>query len=104
MRTDIDKTITIQVPRSIAKYREFIEQFVNGMMYKLDVNSYKDTPTVKTVPTIIDMLLEEVREFNEQFYENRHDYNALVELMDVANFAFLAYIALEQEVKDGRKI
>jgi hypothetical protein len=84
-------------PASIEGYREYFEAFVEGMLKKLDKNSYKNTPTVNTIHTIIDLMEEEIAEFELQFSEDKYDENTLIELMDVANFAFLAYIALRMQ-------
>jgi hypothetical protein len=64
------------------------------MIDKLDKNSFKDTPTVKSIPQILDDLQQEVIEFEEQMALNKFDSNTLVELYDTANFAYLAYVAL----------
>jgi hypothetical protein len=67
------------------------------MIHKLDINSFKDTPTVKSIPQILDDLQQEVIEFEEQMALNKFDENTLVELMDTANFAYLAYVALRMQ-------
>jgi hypothetical protein len=73
------------------------------MIHKLDLNSHKDTPTVKSIPQILDDLQQEVIEFEEQMALNKFDENTLVELMDTANFAYLAYVALRlQGVEHAR--
>lgn len=73
------------------------------MMIKLDKNSHKETPTTRDIPGILDLLQLEVDEFELQFNEDKHDGNVLVELADVANFAFLAYVALKlQDLGNGR--
>ena len=43
------------------------------------------------------MLLAELGEFIEQFHEDRKDANTVVELFDVANFAFLMFLALRNQ-------
>jgi hypothetical protein len=97
--------ITVHVPQSIEKYAQNLADFFDGMIDKLDKNSHKDTPTVKTIPAIIDNLREEVVEFEEQLAFNKFDENTLIELMDAANFAFLAYVALRlQGVEHGNKV
>jgi hypothetical protein len=78
-----------------------LTNFFDGMMVKLDTNSHKNTPTIKSIPEIIDNLMEEVVEFEEQLARDKFNNNTLVELMDTANFAFLAYVALRLDgVKD----
>jgi hypothetical protein len=72
------------------------------MIVKLAKNSHKKTPTTKDIPTIIDLLREEIREFEQQFFEDKHDPNVLIELCDAANFAFLAFAALKlQDLGNG---
>jgi hypothetical protein len=64
------------------------------MIKKLDKNSHKATPTTSDIPDIIDLMVLEIDEFETQLKEDKFNENTLVELMDAANFAFLAYIAL----------
>jgi hypothetical protein len=52
---------------------------------------------VKSIPQILDDLQQEVIEFEEQMALNKFDENTLVELMDTANFAYLAYVALRMQ-------
>jgi hypothetical protein len=97
--------ITLDVPPSLEKYTIHFGLFFAGMIEKLDKNSHKDTPTIATIPKILSLLQGEVEEFKDQFYEDKNNENTLIELMDVANFAFLAYIALRlQGVEHVRKI
>ena len=94
--------ITLVVPESIVSYRDFLQSFFDGMIDKLDQNSFKKTPTTKDIPGIIDDLQEEILEFEDQLARDKFDRNTLVELMDAANFAFLAYVALRiQGVEDN---
>jgi len=67
------------------------------MIKKLDKNSHKDTPSIKDMGRIMDLLLDEVVEFENQLHLDRFDENSLIELADQANFAFLAYVALRNE-------
>lgn len=90
----MSNVIMVEVPESIEKYANLLGVFFSGMMYKLDKNSHKDTPTVASIPRIVDLLRGEIAEFEEQFFDNKDDENTLIELMDTANFAFLAYVAL----------
>ena len=95
--------LIIKVPPSLQKYGDFLEGFLEAMMIKLDKNSHKETPTTRDIPGILDLLQLEVDEFELQFNEDKHDGNVLVELADVANFAFLAYVALKlQDLGNGR--
>lgn len=93
----------VSVPESLTEYTDALADFFDGMMRKLDINSHKKTPTTKDIPEIIENLREEVLEFEEQLALNKFDENTLIELMDTANFAFLAYVALRlQGVKHVR--
>ena len=89
-----DKILMLHIPASLVEYSEHLGWFFDGMLHKLDINSHKATPTTKDIPEIIENLREEVIEFEEQLALNKFDENTLVELMDAANFAFLAYVAL----------
>ena len=96
--------ITVLIPDSLGKYHNLLWQFFNGMVRKLDINSHKETPTMKSIPEIIDNLREEVVEFEEQLALDKWDENSLIELMDAANFAFLTYVALRlQGVEHGKQ-
>lgn len=100
----MSELLVVEIPPSIEQYRKLLERFVEGMVMKLDKNSHKQTPTLKSVPAIIDDMMLEVDEFELQFFENKDDENTLIELFDVANFAFLAYIALRnQGVEHGQQ-
>jgi hypothetical protein len=89
--------IVVQVPQSLSAYHSLLHDFFEGMIMKLAKNSHKDTPTKESLPKIMDLLREEIREFEEQLAEDRFNENSLIELMDQANFAFLAYVALRME-------
>jgi hypothetical protein len=89
--------LIVEVPPTLEQHKYLLEKFVESMVLKLHKNSHKETPTIKTVPEIIDLMMLEVDEFEEQFFENKDDPNALLELADVANFAFLAYFALRTQ-------
>jgi len=89
--------IMLDVPNSLEPWHALLADFFHGMILKLDKNSHKDTPTKETLPKIMDLLREEIKEFEEQLYKDRFDENSLIELMDQANFSFLAYVALRME-------
>lgn len=86
--------IALEIPESLERYPELLRDFFDGMIHKLHINAYKETPTMKSIPEIIENLREEVVEFEEQLALDKFDENTLIELMDAANFAFLAYVAL----------
>ena len=89
--------LLVQIPDSIEKFCPLLLDFFNGMVKKLDKNSYKDTPTVKAIPEIMELLMLEIEEFEVQLQTNKFDENSLIELMDQANFSFLAYVALRKQ-------
>jgi hypothetical protein len=93
------KLVTIQtrIPDSIQNYAPLLSDFFAGMIKKLDKNSHKETPTKETLDYIMDLLLMEILEFKRQVREDKFNENSLIELMDQANFAFLAYVALRLE-------
>jgi len=91
-------TIEMKVPDSIDKFSTYLYEFFDLMLHKLDVNSHKDTPSKESLGRIMELLLDEVVEFEDQLKEDKFDLNSLVELADQANFSFLAFVALR---KDG---
>jgi len=93
----MSSAIVVQIPSSLRGYHSFLHDFFAGMIMKLAKNSHKDTPTKETLPKIMDLLREEIREFEEQLAEDKFNENSLIELMDQANFSFLAYVALRME-------
>jgi len=96
--------IVIHIPKSLFSYHTHLQRFFEGMIRKLDMNSHKTTPTTDDIPAIITKLHCEIVEFQEQFITNKEDENTLIELMDVANFAFLAYVACRlQGVKHANR-
>jgi hypothetical protein len=90
-------SITVQVPDSINNWTPLLATFFAGMIAKLDKNSHKETPTKESLQEIMDLLIEEICEFETQIHMDRFNDNSFVELMDQANFAFLAYVALRME-------
>ena len=95
--------ISLEVPESLKEWQPMLQDFFNGMMKKFDKNSHKKTPTINSLPEIMDLLELEIDEFEEQITTNKFDENSLIELMDQANFSFLAYVALRsQGVEHGR--
>lgn len=94
--TYLGNRIGLDVPSSIKVYTIELLRFFLGMLEKLDRNSFKSTPTRKDVHQITALLLREVAEFLEQVSEDRTDDNTYKELYDIANFAFLAAVALKR--------
>jgi len=89
--------ILVKVPDSLKDYHLFLRDFFKTMIHKLDKNSHKDTPTKENLDGIMDLLVDEVIEFEQQIYRDRFNENSLVELADQANFSFLAYVVLRLE-------
>lgn len=87
----------INTPPTLQSYRNHLRDFVDLMVSKLHQNSHKTTPTKEDIPKIIEMLREELAEFEEQYYSDKHDPNVLTELCDASNFAFLAFVALRNQ-------
>ena len=90
-------SVVVQIPNSLFPFHTHLKYFFEGMVMKLALNAHKTTPTTKDIPEIIENLREEVIEFEEQLALNKFDENTLIELMDAANFAFLAYVALRMQ-------
>jgi len=97
--TDVELTLTI--PKSLAQYNVDLHRFFTAMLVKLDKNSHKQTPVVDDVPRIIERLRSEITEFEEQFAADALDMNTLFELADVANYAFLADVAIQTKIRGG---
>ena len=89
--------ILVQIPDSLRDWHPLLLDFFKGMIRKLDKNSHKKTPTIASLETIMTLLVDEIIEFEVQVAKDKFDSNSLVELMDQANFAFLAYVALRAE-------
>ena len=96
--------VVITIPNSLFQYHTHLKYFFEGMVRKLDKNSHKKTPTVENVPRIMELLIGEMTEFLDQFEQNKYDENSLIELMDQANFAFLAYVALRMQGVEHERI
>ncbi len=90
-------TITVTIPESLTGWSALLADFFSGMIRKLDMNSHKKTPTMANLETIMTLLIDEIIEFEIQVAKDKFDENSLVELMDQANFAFLAYVVLRTE-------
>ena len=90
-------SIMIFIPRELEAHRENLAGFFDGMVRKLYRNRHKDDVTLPAIPMLMGLLQGECAEFEEQLEINKFDENSLIELMDVANFAYLAYRALRKE-------
>jgi hypothetical protein len=93
--------IAFIMPSQIRPLGAHLNAFVDGMITKLVKNAHKKTIEAGDERRIMALLLREAAEFLEQMADDRLDENALWELCDIANFAFLAYVALKQEHTNG---
>ena len=93
-RTDLVLTI---VPNSVEAWSPFFKQFTMLMMEKLDKNSHKGNPAIKDLAGLMTLLKAEIKEFEDQIALDRFDRNATLELADIANYAFIAYVAIKLE-------
>jgi hypothetical protein len=94
----------INVPKTLKRHEPFLKQFMEGMIFKLHVNSHKDDTAEKDIPILLDHLADEVQEFRDQLTEKADDPNSLSELMDMSNFSYLLFHYLRnQGVADERE-
>ncbi len=89
--------IAIPIAPALQKFRIHIRDFIAGMVFKLNKNSHKETPDRLHIDSIIQLLREEIYEFEEQLKNDKFDENSLLELFDIANYAFLAFVALRND-------
>lgn len=90
----MSRSIAVDVPEDVQKYTPHLQSFVAGMVQKLHRNAHKNTPNVTQIGDIVSLLKLEVAELEEQLNEEKFNSNSMFELYDVANFAFLTYLAL----------
>ena len=98
----MSQSITLVVPDSIEFMAPMLGRFFEGMVHKLDTNSHKEPPRKCDVTAFILKLQGEVLETYKQWLENKHDPNLLMELCDIANFAFLVTVSMAYEEEDQR--
>jgi hypothetical protein len=101
--TDTERmpSLVCGTPLAVMPLSAQLGEFVDGMIAKLAKNAHKKTVEAGDERRIMALLLREAAEFLEQMADDRLDGNALWELCDIANFAFLAYVALKQERMNG---
>lgn len=96
--------MNVNVPKTLKRHEPFLKQFMEGMIFKLHVNSHKDDTAEKDIPILLGCLADEVQEFQDQLEEKMDDPNALSELMDMSNFSYLLFHYLRnQGVADERE-
>jgi len=86
-------TIQTPLPESLAHYEQALDALFKAMVYKLERNSSKESPSRPDINTLVARLVEEVAEVLIQLAEDRYDVNMLHELADVANYCMLIYVA-----------
>lgn len=100
-QVDWDGFIVVSLDPKLKKYDRQLQAFFSGMLAKLALNSHKDTPEKSDTHKLTALLLRELAEFLEQVSTDRTSQNTIVELWDVANFAFLASVALQPGINGG---
>ena len=70
-----------------------LRDFVEIMGTKLWENRHKKTVEEVDIPKMMSLLVGEVGEFIQQYMEDKTAPNLHEELADIANFAFLIYMA-----------
>lgn len=89
--------MNIHIPPAIQGLTPVLSEFVEGMVHKLNVNSHRDKIDDRSVDSLIDYLMGELKEFRDQLREDDKDANTLSELHDMGNFCFLLYAFLRQK-------
>lgn len=93
----MSSTITIVVPDNIWQMEDQLAEFFNGMVHKLSSNSHKTPPSVCDITKYILLLQGEVLEMYHQWVTDKDDPNLMLELCDVANYAFLVTVSMKLE-------
>lgn len=95
--------LPVYIPEELAHYKDELLLFFTGMIYKLQLNAHKDTPTKPKIPELMFRMMGEIGELTQQIIDDKSDPNSLWETFDTANFSFLIYLALLRDgVKDPR--
>lgn len=94
----------IVLPAILSKHEDHFNSFVEGMIFKLHVNAFKDDLVIKDVPKLIDGMMEELTEFRDQLALEENDPNTLAELVDMGNFVYLLFALMRKKgVLDERE-
>lgn len=94
----------IVLPAILARHEDAFNSFVEGMIFKLHVNAFKDDLVVKDLPGLIDGMMAELTEFRDQLALEKNDPNTLSELVDMGNFVYLLFwLMRKQGVLDERE-
>lgn len=81
----------IDVPPILRPNSGLLQEFFEGMLFKLAVNAFKDETVAKDIPILIDRLIDELEEMKDEIEGDNITPNALVETFDMGNFCFLLY-------------
>lgn len=94
----------VTIPPAIAEMGPVLQEFFEGMLHKLNVNSHKNAIRGDDIDGLLAKMVEEIQEFRDQRIADAADPNMLSELFDVSNFAFLLYAYLRaQGLRDARE-
>lgn len=94
----------INIPEALKSHEIFLQEFIEGMVFKLWVNSFKDETVAKDIPVLLEAMQGECAEFREQIDVKLKDPNTLSELFDMANFPYLLFQFLRKSgVPDERE-
>lgn len=96
------KTVEITIPDCIGEMAEGLETFFGGMVDKLALNSHKSSPRWVDVQFYLLKMQGEILELHGQIIADKFDPNLLKESCDVANFAFLTFLASVYEAEDNK--
>ncbi len=77
------------VPNRVNDMRPYLDRFTQAMLYKLNKNGHKRPPSYSDIHTYLRGMQTEALEALDQFLRNPKSENLILELADVANFAFL---------------
>ena len=85
--------IKVFVPPEMAPYAQDLEYFVSTMVRKLHTNRHKGTTADPNPLKTLELVLGELEEA-ERAIRQEGQFEAVVECVDIANYAFLAAVSL----------
>lgn len=97
--------MNIEIPSILRSHESTLREFFDGMVFKLAVNAHKDQIDARSIPGLIDLMLDELREFKDEIGpDGTAEPNALQEAFDGANFWYLLFQFLRKNgVPDARE-
>lgn len=97
--------MNIEIPSVLRSHEPTLREFFEGMVFKLAVNAHKDDIDARDIPGLIDLMLDELREFKDEIRpDGTASADALQESFDGANFWYLLFQFLrKQGVPDARE-